>query len=334
MKRVLILVLILLVAAALALPAAIGWLVQDRAEKALRENWPDAGLRWQRGWIHSTVEIDTRTWRGRVELRQLPLSPPGLLALNGRITLSEPAAVVELKGMVSPALALRLQLDSAALAVQTQALWQWDAPRAIIETDRVGRLGLDLDAARLRMHDGLGNRITLEQPALRLDVAPQSEQTTYLDLQFEATRLGQAQSSLALQAESVDREAMALLLESARELSRTEPDSAGAGLAAIGALGAWQQLVAGGLQIRLDPLELESAFRLQGQWYPAGRRLELAGGGAEATLLDWAEPLIGLQQQLTPAMARERAREWLSALPAQDGIRHDAGQLQIDIERP
>jgi hypothetical protein len=334
MKKLLILIVVLCVATALALPAAIGWLVQDRAERSLRENWPDAELQWQRGWIRSSVEIDAGAWRGRIELRQLPLSPPGLLALSGRITLSEPAAVIELKGSVSPGLALQLQLDTAAIAVQTQALWQWDAPRAVIDTGRDGRLALDLTAGRLNVHDALGNRITLEQPRLRLNVEPESEQSTSIELQFEASRLDQAPSRLALQAESVDREAMALLLDSGRELARSEPDSTAAGLAALGALGAWQQLVAGGLQMRLAPLELDPAFRLEGTWHPAERRLDLAGGGPEKTLLDWAEPIIGLQQQLSPAIARDLARSWLSELQTQVGIHRDAGQLRIDIQRP
>jgi len=334
MKRALILLLLLLVLAALALPAAIGGLLQDQAETALRERWPDAEVRWQRGWTRSSVEIEADEWRGRIDIRQLPLNPPGLLALSGRITLAEPAATIDLDGRVGAQLRLQLQLDSAAITLQTQALWQWHAPRLVVNADRRGRLSLDLESRQLQVHDGLGNRLTLERPRLRLRTEPQDSETTSIDLQLDLSRIGQAPSRLVLQAESVDRQALAELLESGRELSRSEPESAAAGVAAIGALGAWQQLLAGGLQLRVAPLELESSFRLESQWQPAKRRLQLVGGGPEATLLDWAGPIIGLQQEISPTLARERARELLGALEPQHGIVRAGGELKIDIERP
>ncbi|PKL96850.1 MAG: hypothetical protein CVV18_00030 [Gammaproteobacteria bacterium HGW-Gammaproteobacteria-8] len=334
MKRILIVLLFLLLLAALALPAAIGWLVQDRAGTALRERWPEAEIDWQRGWTRSSIDVDVPGGRAQIKLRHLTVMPPGLLALDGRITLSEPLAAIELSGSVSPRLVLQLQLDAPSIALQTQAMWQWDAPKLRIEADRNGNLMLNLESRQLLVHDGLGNRLTLAEFQLRLQNTAESDTHSGIELQLGATRLGAQPSGITLKAESVDREALAQLIEAGRELSNSEPDSATAGFAAIGALAAWQQLVAGGLSLELATLELDAAFELQGRWDPGTRRLRLLGGGPEATLLDWSAPLIGLQQSLTPDQADRLARDWLTALQDQPGIRRQDRQLRIDIQRP
>ena len=333
MKRLLVVFVLLLVVCALALPAVVGLQVEQRTAEALMERWPDAQLQWDRGWLRSQAGLAAPGWRGRFDLRHPAFGPASVLQLDGRITLDRPAVPVEVDARLDPSMRLSATLEAPALDLQTQASWRIEQPRLQIDADRHGGRSIDLQSRGILVHDGLGNRLNLDEVRLQLQAVPIDGERSRIDLELQAARLGHRPSRLKMSAGPVDNEALQQLIEAARALAEAEPDSAMAGVAAIGALSAWQQLVAAGLEVEILPSTLDQDFELAGHWHPAQRRLQLAGGGQEATLLEWLAPVYGLQLSLNASDARLRAAEAVNALIRQAGVERSGAALRIAIDR-
>lgn len=332
MRRLLIITLALLVIAALAAPAAIGWLLHERVQPALEQRFPGAGVDWQKGWWQSRIELDSPALTGRAGIRHLPLSPPGWLALDARLTPAAGSelrtAAVQVDGHLGITGTLTLRAASDVLELAGPVVWQYRGPRIELTARRDGVLRADALADWLLIHDRLGNQLAFTDGALEIDWTPGSGQTADLALSLTLQRDGEAPSRLTLKAASVDRDAFGQLLEFASQLGRAEPGSASAGMAALGLAGAWQQLRQGGLTVQLEALSVDGQGELTGRWQAdrGAAAPDLSGALPLKPTLDWTAQILGLATALSPGAARTAARDLLDSLIAE-------GRLRVEDQR-
>jgi len=335
MRRLLISAATLLVALALGAPAGIGWLLHDRARPALAERLPDAAIDWRQGWFRSRIELASDTLSGRAELRHLPLSPPGWLALDARLmpAADSPlrAAAMRLRGRISLDGDMALVAESDELSIPGPVSWQYRGPRVEIHHGRDGGGRLHAGADWLMIHDRLGNQLAFTESSLEAHWTPRSERFTDLRLELALQRDGRDRSRLVLAAASVDREALGQLIAFGAQLGGAEPGSAAAGMAALGLAGAWQQLTQGRLRFDLETLSLDDRGNLTGRWQAGTGRAapELSGALPLDATLEWSAQILGLGSALTPADARRTARELLDTLVGDGQVGIDAGRIVL-----
>ncbi|MGB0513304.1 MAG: hypothetical protein ACPGJE_00530 [Wenzhouxiangellaceae bacterium] len=332
MKKLLIGLIVLALLLALLLPAGVGLLLQSRGQAALVEDMPEARIDWQRGWTRSRVEMETESWRAMIRLRHAPLSPPGWLAGDGRVTLFEPPAVFDVQAHVTPAIGLRGSAEAPSIRIDGPVGWSAEQPRVAIEALAERTFSFDAAIASVLGADGLGNRLALNQTALEIDVRPEDTRFDRAAVDLRLTRAGHPPSHLRLRISRIDHQALVLLLQSVEQLIAAEPDSAAASLAMVGVLSAWSELAAAGVTVDLESLVIDGELRLNGRWTPATREFVLEGGGPAELALDWAAAVIGLGNALAPEAARAGARALLEELVVeQDGVSVNSGSISVRI---
>ena len=330
-KLILILVLISAATVVIGLPAAIGWFVQDRISATTSERLPDARVEWDRGWFRSGVRIEDEAFDARLDFRHA--SPgAGWLSVDGLVNLVDMSAAIDIDARMSLGGTLTMNAQAPALDVPGPVTWQYDAPALRVVAERGGETRLSGTAKGLLVVDGIGNRLAFAEPRLDLNLISDSMQTASGRLSLTARRVGQAESRLVVNLSSINATAVNELVQALRQLAGAEPDSTAAGLGAIGAASAWQQLAASGLTVELEELVLDGQARLSGQWVPDNRALTLNGEGDRATIVDWWSNIVGLARQIPPEEGRSLARQGLEELAAQDAITLGRRQVTVSID--
>lgn len=331
-KLVLILALLLALTVVLGLPAAIGRLLHNGLSDTISENLPAAEVEWDRGWFRSGVRIEDKDFRARLDFRHAPLGPPGWISVQGLVTLTAPAATIDLTARLALDGSLALAASAPTLDMPGPVAWQYRAPIVRLDAGRDGEFEFHGAAESLLVVDGIGNRLSFVEPVLEASAQTASDRTSTARLTLETRRLGQQESRLALDLASVDRAAFGELVEALRQLSAAPPDSPAAGLGAIGAASAWQQLVAGGLRMEIEELVLDNQLSLSGQWQPNDKSFSLTGEGERATLLDWWTNIVGLAGQLPPEQARMAASQGLQDLAARGAITTGRDRISVNLQ--
>jgi len=331
MKKLLMILGVLVLLAVVLLPAGVGLLVQSRAQPGLVEDMPDATIDWQRGWTRSTVDVDTEVWRAALRLRHTPLSPPGWLSGEGRVTLLEPPTVVDLQGRVTPGLGLVGRAEAPLIRFDGPVGWNAEQPRVSIELHQQQSVRLEIDIDTVLGADGLGNRLALDEVALEIDLRPEDQRFEQARVDLHLTRAGQPPSRLSLHISRIDREALIRLRQSLEQLMAAEPNSAGASLAMVGVVSAWSELATAGMHAELESLVLDGELQLTGRWTPATREFVLQGGGPAEPALEWAAAIIGLDRAIAPGLARAEAHALLDMLVEQNWISLDEGIITVRV---
>src|SRR6056297_321127 len=330
-KLILILVLLTAATVALGLPAAIGWFVQKGISSTVDERLPDAQVEWDRGWFRSGVRIEDEDFSARLNFRHA--SPgAGWVSVDGLINLVAAAAAIDIDARVSLGGTLTVNAQAPALDVPGPVTWQYDAPSLRAVAEQGGDTRVSGTADGLLVVDGIGNRLAFAEPVLDFKLDSESMQTASGRLTLTARRVGRPESRIMVNISSINANAIAELVQALRQLAGAEPESAAAGLGAIGAASAWQQLAAAGLTVELDELVLDGQARLSGRWIPDNRQLTLNGEGDRATIVDWWSNIVGLAQQIPPEEGRSRARQTLEDLAAQGAITLGRRQVTVNID--
>lgn len=332
MKRTLVVIAlgaVLLVA--LAIPAGIGWLLERQAAERIQSRLPGAELQWNRGWFRSGFALDAAEVEAAFDFRHLTLSPPGWLALDGRVVLAEPPASIHVEGHVSAGFAGELRAGAPSLTVGEAVVGRYRQPnlRLLAAENRLRALAT---AEALTLADGLGNRLRLDRIDAEARVEESGDGQVAIVVTASATRPGMPESRLDVRLSGADPNALEQLVQALTQLAGTEPGSTGAGLAALGLASAWQQLAARGASVELDALVLDGDFRLSGRWVPDKRVFSLEGGGSRETLTTWATALTGLAGGQSPARARAEIERTLRDAGARDGITVDDGQVRVTMD--
>lgn len=330
-KLIVILVLLTAVTAVLGLPAAVGWFVQQGISNTVDERLPDARMEWDRGWFRSGVRIEGEDFNARLDFRHV--SPDaGWFSVDGLINLVEMTAAIDLDARLSLGGTLTVDAQAPALDVRGPVTWQYDAPSLRLVAKQGGDTSLSGSADGLLIVDGIGNRLAFAEPVLDFTLTSESMQTASGRLTLTARRLGKPESRIIVNLASINATAVAELVQALRQLAGAEPESAAAGLGAIGAASAWQQLAADGLTVELEELVLDGQARFSGQWIPDQRQLTLNGQGDRATIVDWWSNIVGLARQIPPEEGRTAARQALEDLAAKGAIALDRSEVTVDID--
>ncbi|MDT8437874.1 MAG: hypothetical protein RQ729_02555 [Wenzhouxiangellaceae bacterium] len=327
--------LLALAVAFAALPALVGVLTQSRVQSALAERWPEVEQVWQRGWRQSRLVLRHDQLEAEIELEHLPLSPPGWLALRGRVRIESPPARVDLTGRLGLTGRFELNGRSDALVLPGPPQWRYHQPGLRVTGDIGQTLAIELRSSTLDIADSAGNRLALTDTVLQLTVRQAQQGPLDLELGLQLTRAGQAESRLQLALAGLDHDALIATIEAVRNLSTTEVGSAAHRLAQLSVLGALQQLADAGLAVLLEPLLLDGRVRVHGHWQP-GQPPQITGGGPPATLHTWLAAIVGLHNGLAANEAHARASEQLAAI-RQRGLAEGWLQIQGDewrIELP
>lgn len=139
-----------------------------------------------------------------------------------------------------------------------------------------------------------------------------------LDLNLSSGTLGEA--GLTLSAGPAEPLILNELIQSLALWAGSEPGSLDQGLAVLGAAGAWQQLGAEGLVIRLERLELGTDTRISARWPIQQPLPQFEGGGQPQAVAAWTGALAGLAGQSTE-QAEQQAQAWLEELARSGWIR-------------
>lgn len=329
-KWILILVLITALTIVLGLPAAIGWFAQKGISDTVEDRLPDAAVTWDRGWFRSGLRIEDEAFDARLNFRHASPSA-GWLSVDGLVNLVETTTAIDIDARLSLGGTLTVNAQAPALNIAGPVAWRYDSPSLRLVGERGGETTVVGTAASLLIVDGIGNRLAFTEPLLDVKLTSESLQDASGRLSLTARRVGRAESRLVLNLSSINAQAVAELVQALQQLAGAEPNSAIAGLGAIGAASAWQQIAAAGLTAELDALVLDGQARLSGQWVPDNRQFSLSGEGARTTVVDWWSSIIGLIQQLPPEQARNVASQALEDLAAQGAIALDREQVTVDI---
>lgn len=330
-KLIIILLLLTAVTVVMGLPAAIGWFVQKGISSTVDDRLPDAQVEWDRGWFRSGVRIEDEAFDARLDFRHA--SPgAGWFSVDGMVNMVEMAAAIDIDARLSLGGTLTVNAQAPALDIPGPVTWQYDAPALRVVAEQGGDTSLSGRADGLLIVDGIGNRLAFAEPVLDFRLTSESMQTASGRLSLTTRRVGQAESRLVINLSSIDANAVAELVQALRQLAGAEPESASAGLGAIGAASAWQQLAAAGLTVELEELVLDGQARLSGRWMPDERQLALTGDGDRATVVDWWSNVVGLARQIPPEQGRGLARQALEELAAQGAISLGRREITVDID--
>lgn len=332
MKRILLIGALVLVALlVVSVPAGIGWLIQNQARPALEQRLPGAAIEWRRGWFRSGVSIDDPDLDADIDFRHLTGSPPGWLAIDGRVLLADPATAIDLNGHVSLGLDGELDATAPQLRHGDRVRWQHENPALAIAA-RDDALRINASADTLRIDDPLGNRLVLANPDAGVGVEESRVRKLAVALTLEGSRAGRQTSRAVVRMDGVDPNALQQLVQGIGQLVSGGTDGAVGGLAAIGLASAWQQLVEGGVALTLEELTLDGSLELAGRWTPAEESFSLDGGGDRDALLAWWSTLAGLIRGVPPAEARASAERTLADFIDRDLIAVDGDRLRVSLQ--
>ena len=330
-KTVIILVVLTAAVIVVGLPAAIGWFVHDRLSSAVADELPNAQVAWDRGWFRSGLRVENEAFSARLDFRHAsPAS--GWLSVDGLVTLAEWAAAIDLDARLALDGTLSANANAPRLEIPGPVTWRYATPDLALKASRGGDARLSASATQLLIFDGIGNRLTLVEPTLELRVRSEATREASGRIELTAQRAGRGESRLAVTLQSIDPVAFAELMQSLGQMAGAEPGSAAAGLGAIGAASAWQQLVSAGLRIKIEQIVLDDALSISGHWQPESEDFRLTGEGLRDTLVEWWSSIAGLAGQLQPERARAAAQLGLQDLADSGAIQLEDSRVSVDLQ--
>ncbi|GAB4173927.1 MAG: hypothetical protein Kow0020_09280 [Wenzhouxiangellaceae bacterium] len=337
MKKLLLTLLGLIFALALAAPAAVGWLAEQRLREWIDEQTGWSLPEWQRGWLRSSAELAAADWQARLQFRHTPLSPPGWLEVQGLVRLQDPPMVVDLLGRIDPALNTELTAYSPVLEFQTQAVWHIGSPRLALRRERDGLLRGVLSMNSFVVADGLGNQLMPFSPEVRFELH-ENDGLHNLRISTQADHSEGGHLELRLALLNLDPDSAAALWTQLRALAEAQAaaDESGTRLARLGIATALAQLASQGvyaeLQLQIeDPVPSESPFGLQAHYDGQQRLWRVQAEGSERLIADWLVPMIGLQHALTPAQAAAWLENQLAQLVSAGLLERVDGRVVLDL---
>lgn len=331
-RRRLLLVVSLLLGIVLLVPGLLGLFVHRQVAGLLAEDWPEATVRWQRGWFTSRVEAADADAHLLLRFRHPPLDLGALMDANGQLTLSAPAARIDVSGRFD--WALGTAIDARAPTLEFADRVSGSASGLVLDVDRRrdGRLDLRVTADRFELRRAPDARLDLRTAHIALH--SDGQDPGRLAIELDATRSGAAASRLRLAADTVDRARAAELASALSIALRTPPESAGASLAWLGVASAWEQLARAGLAIELAPLDLDGRARIEGRWVPADGEPELRGEGELDALAGWIVPISGLLSGESEARLYPVFELQIEAMAGTPGLRIEGGRFELDRGSP
>ncbi|NKI36195.1 hypothetical protein HFP89_13575 [Wenzhouxiangella sp. XN79A] len=306
-RLLLALTVALVVALTLLTPGLLGLLVHQRTEAWLAESWPDATVRWQRGWFSSRLEAADGRTHLVLRLAHPPTDLAGPLAADGTLTLAAPQGRIALDATLHWPLHLGLDAEAARLQqADTGVGWTAERPTLALFRRRHGAVDLQLGAAELSLTGPPDARLSVRDPSLR--VTDDGADPGRLSIDLDARRPGQPASRLRVAADGIDRERAGAVIEAVSAALATRPGSAGASIAWLGVASAWEQLARAGLSLTVDPLALDGEARIEGRWQPAAGAPAWTGGGRITAVEHWLVPILGLVRAEPAAQLRDELR--------------------------
>jgi len=291
--------------------------------------WPQPeAAQYQAGWFQSTL-----TWSSAdginlaLRARHMPPLRPGLLRVEG--TISAPA-------MPEPA-RIRSHVGLAG---------GWNLQTLVAQVEDPGSLALDARNVALNLAQPAGQPLTLNLSADRLgqgrtpDAEPlgparlmarqhQDDQGGHhlgIDIKLLSESLGEA--ALSLSAGPAAADALAELIEGLVQWAGSEPNSLTQRLALLSVAGAWQQLAAGGLVIRIERLALGEHTRIAASWPTRHPQPHIEGQGRADELAGWYTALAALAGQ-APEQAELAIQAGLLTLAQNGWIRLEGEHFEI-----
>lgn len=294
--------------------------------------WPDAeAAEFRAGWFRSVLR-----WQSadgielELQARHVPPLKPGLVRIHGWINTPMTPEPVRLDGHLGLTGGWHLQAR-AAQVVDPGSLAQ-------------GARGLELNFAQpagqpltlIVRADELGGEQPVDAPALgqlRLMARHHRDEAGAhhlgLDLSLEAENLGTA--GLTLSAGPAAPEAVEELFDGLLQWATSPADSFAQRMAVLTIVGAWQQLAAGGMVMRLEQMHFGENTRLAGQWPIRLPQPRIEGAGRTDELINWYTALavrLGGQRR---DQAELQGRAWLITLTQHGLIHLDEQRFRVQI---
>jgi hypothetical protein len=319
--------LFLLVGLALLIPGLLGRFVHEQTSAWLTESWPEATVRWQRGWFASRVEAADRDAHLVLDARHSLLKLAGPLTADGTLTLARPDTRIAIDGRLSWAMDTEIEARSERLRANELVSIDAEQLRLALWRGRNGALDLQLDAASLAVSGPPDAVLTTRDTTLRITADGADPGTLAVDL--SATQPGRPASRLSIEGRRIDAERGQTLLDALAVALETPPGSASASIAWLGVASAWEQLARAGLTIHLEPLALNGQLEINGLWIPAEGPPRWTGGGSQQALADWLIPILGLARSEPAARLREELALQFEAGSEQGVLRRDGGRFEL-----
>ncbi|MGY6554790.1 MAG: hypothetical protein ACXIUM_09750 [Wenzhouxiangella sp.] len=285
-------------------------------------DWPESeAVTFSPGWFRSRLQWSSADGiHLDLQARHAPPLRAGLLRIDGTLRSPIMPEAADLRGHigltggwnletraaeVSDPHGTGLRAGSVALNLAQPA---GQAATLILSADYLNRMA--------------ANRVSPEMGPLRLmarhHLDDQGQRHIGLDLEANNRELGAA--GLTLTAGPADPLALNELIQNLTLWAGSEPGSLDQGLALLGAAGAWQQLGAEGLVIRLERLTLSEDTRIAARWAIEQPLPQFEGGGQPRTVAAWSGAVARLAGQ--PAeQAEQQALAWLAELARSGWIR-------------
>ena len=305
----------------LLVPLLVGWHLRG-ALADWTAHWPEAeSVQFSPGWFRSNLRWTSADGIDlQLRARHAPPLRAGLLRVQGAIRmpiLPEPA---DIRGHIGLTGGWHLETRATEVA-DLEGTGLRAADVALNLAQPAGQaLTLILNASQLKR-----STAGIAGPALgplrlmaRHHQDEQGLRHMGLDLSLNGSELGTA--GLTLSIGPAEPLALNELIQSLTLWTGSEPGSLDQGLALLGAAGAWQQLGAEGLVIRLERLELGAETRIAARWAIQQPLPQLEGSGRSQAVAAWSGALASLAGQ--PAeQAEQQAMAWLKEMSRSGWIR-------------
>lgn len=310
-------------------PGLLGLVVHRQVSAWLADSWPDASVRWQRGWFSSRVEAADGQAHVALDIRHSPLDLDGPLLAEGPLTLAEPATGIELRAALD--WRFDFTVDARSDSVESRAPVSAAAGPSTLSFLRTRDGVVDLRVVADAITIARDPDAVLGLNDVALTVATNGQDPGELQLSLEVRRSDASTASLArIRIDGIDQERARAWREAMAGALAAPPGSVQASLAWVGVASAWEQLARAGLVLYLEPLTLDGQVALDGQWRPTARDLRVAGTGSLQTLEDWVVPIVALSTGEPIESLRREFELQVEALAEQPGIEIDGERFRVD----
>jgi hypothetical protein len=315
----------------LALPVAVGAILRNWVPEWLEEVGLQDRSQLASGWFASALNIDDPV---DLELTARHFPPLGLswVEFGGSLQTGFSPRPFEVDGALGLSGASRIELAGSTLQLDGPVQLEAGTTAVALNQDLDRPSTLDLTIQALQLEDRQGNRLNMDRA--RLILAWSSLDASHLALSLDIALDGAIPLGLALQAEPVQREAMADLIEGLQQLAQAGPGTTARQFALLTVAGAWQQLSQTGLTLRLESLQLGADSRLEGDWNTAAGQPIITGQGQVEPLLRALGPIVGLSAQRPPDQVEPTIRAWLDALQSRGWLRIEDGRFEFRYAGP
>jgi hypothetical protein len=341
MKKTLIILALLLASFWLiAMPALVGAYLEREAPAWLAEAGLGDRAELESAWFSSRLRID-ETYELNLHIRHVPPTSLSWLRFNGSFQAPVARAPITVHVRFGLTGLGALNLETVQLAVDGTPRFDSGVSRLAIEQapEQSGRLVWQTDAAEL--HDPLGNRLAARRLELLLAWAPTTrnpgragrgdDALESMDLIVDLQADGESAPMLGLKIEvsSIQREALADLIDGLQQLSQSTEGSTSRQFALLTVAGAWQQLTENGLGLRLASLEIGPEARFSGRWSSDENQPVIDGAGSIDALGEALVPVVGLSAGLSPPAAARLIERWINEVEQRGWLTIEAGRFEL-----